>query len=259
MPPCRHPDVRTFDDVRCCLSCGEKVTEQEQSIQNTSTLSRYRYKRLDYELGQEIRLIELLPGDKYEKIACRILHVNLANAPAFEAVSYTWADLDGDTSLSCEIYCSGKTIAVTKNCASVLRRIRRTQRARKVWLDAISIDQENDVERVHQVRLMAAIYSNASQCLACVDPDRGYTGYTNGRLLDYLEDAANPSSNFSTADAKSAAVPFLSLPYFDRVWVCCSRCPLCVSSADSHLDLTRDCSRKDSRVYRWRKNHSLDQ
>jgi hypothetical protein len=183
MPTCRHPDIRTFDDVRCCLSCGEPVTDTVEEIEDTPASSKYRYKRLDYDLGQEIRLIKVLPGKEFDVLECQIVHVNLATVPAFEAVSYTWADLSGDTSLSREISCSGKTIAVTKNCASVLRCIRRQNCERSVWIDAISIDQSNVVERNHQVRLMAAIYSQASQVLLRAGPEWNPTR----KFLHWLE------------------------------------------------------------------------
>jgi hypothetical protein len=219
MPTCRHPDIRAFNDVRCCLSCGEPVKEHDEPLHENSWSTRYQYNPLDYDLGQEIRLIEILPGKRFDELQCRIKHVNLVTASAFEAVSYTWADLSGDASLSCTIFCSGKQIPITKNCEAVLRRIRRPNRDKIVWFDAISIDQSNITERNHQVRLMAAIYSSASQVLACVDPNRKHS-YALMEWLEWLDNSSSSDSDLGAPCPSKVSVSLLRLPYFERVWVC---------------------------------------
>jgi hypothetical protein len=83
---CRHPDIQKFDGVRCCLSCGEAVFETFQEPQDCTDTSTYQYGRLNYTLGHEIRLIVLYPGDSLDDVVCDLIHVNLMDKPAYEAL-----------------------------------------------------------------------------------------------------------------------------------------------------------------------------
>jgi hypothetical protein len=217
MPVCRHPDIQKFDGFRCCLSCGEAVFEDATEQNSDITPSTdYRYKRLNYELGQEIRLVILYPGIEQEDLTCDIVHVNLLDKPAYEAVSYTWATADGDVSLSGHITCRGKKIAITMNCESVLRSLRHTGQNRKIWVDAICIDQKNTPERNHQVKMMATIYTNASQVLAYL------TTATSGslnRVISHLDEDSGQLSSRIITPSRQDVEKFLRMPYFDRVWV----------------------------------------
>lgn len=60
----------------------------------------------------------------------------------FEAVSYTWANLNGDAKLRDRIYVGPEYVplAITTNCASALRRFR-IRKDRVLWIDAICINQ----------------------------------------------------------------------------------------------------------------------
>ena len=101
---CRHSDIRVFDGLRCCLACGEAIFETRQprleSAQPSSgDLTDYKHAPLHVELGQEIRLVVLLPGESSDPIRCEIVHVLLGRTE-FYAVSYTWATETGDDSKS---------------------------------------------------------------------------------------------------------------------------------------------------------------
>jgi len=138
---CKHLDVRKFDGLRCCLGCGEVVFEGLSSAalsRMTITTTPYKYERLNYELGREIRLVILLSGHSEDPLRCDIVHVNLDDDPVYDAVSYTWATEDGDASLCKAVRCvRGGIIAVTANCHAVLRQMRRPGGTRKLWVDAI--------------------------------------------------------------------------------------------------------------------------
>jgi hypothetical protein len=235
---CSHPDIQEFDQLRCCLSCGEvifEVVDIEEDLHNSSS-SYYQYKRLNYELGQEIRLVVLYPGRELDDITCKIIHVNLINKPAFEAVSYTWATISGDASLSAHVSCGGKKIAITANCEAMLRCLRRQGRNRTIWVDAISIDQKNTLERNHQVKLMAIIYSNASQVLAYLCPQRSSSEGAPkiDRIMEYLETNSDSLNDKKRFPSRGEVATFLGLPYFDRVWVSAS----CNKTNTSHSNLS---------------------
>lgn len=219
MPACRHPDIQKFDGFRCCLSCGEAIFEDAEKPErgpDLATSTDYQYKRLNYELGQEIRLVVLYPGKELEEIACDIIHVNLLDKPMYEAISYTWATEDGDLSMSAKIQCRNKDIAITRNCESVLRSLRLKGRNRKIWVDAICIDQRNTLERNHQVKLMATIYTNASQVVACLTTD---ASSSFERVLMLLDGSSCQSNQRQETPSRRELERFFCMPYFDRVWV----------------------------------------
>ena len=133
---CRHPDVQVFDSFLCCISCGSLVTEPASSA---IAELHYKYKPLDYENEQLIRLVRVHPGQTHDDIVCELVQINLAAArvPVYEAVSYTWATTDGDASLSRSIVCHGKRLAITKNCEAAIRCLRRRNHVRVLWIDAM--------------------------------------------------------------------------------------------------------------------------
>ncbi|KAF2443286.1 hypothetical protein P171DRAFT_331521, partial [Karstenula rhodostoma CBS 690.94] len=69
----------------------------------------------------------------------------------YEAVSYTWATEDRDTSLSGVLHCTSGTIPITSNCQAAIRRLRKICAERRLWIDAVCIDQNHIAERNHQV------------------------------------------------------------------------------------------------------------
>jgi hypothetical protein len=219
---CRHPDIQKFDEVRCCLSCGEAVFEYSEKLELDcvgSDTTTYTYRNLNYQLGQEIRLIVLDPGQDQEDLTCDIKHVNLLDEPAYEAVSYTWRDSQGDDSLCGRIFCRGKLMWITANCQAALRCLRRTQRKRSLWVDAICIDQQNNAEKNHQVQLMSTIYSSASQVLVYLAPTSPSNKLAIKRVLEYLKDMNDTPRQLLRKPQKHEFAEFLNLQYWRRVWV----------------------------------------
>jgi hypothetical protein len=172
---CQHPDVRRFQALRCCLSCGFtlalpisvfEIALSDSDVERKAGIE-YCYKPLNYELGQEIRLLILKPGNYSEYIECEIVHANLLDKPRYEAISYTWANEDGDDAPSGQITCARSkcVIRITANCEAALRRLRRRTQSRMIWIDSICIDQNNVKERNHQVRQMGTIYASAEQVI----------------------------------------------------------------------------------------------
>lgn len=54
-----------------------------------------------------------------------------------------------------------QTIPIQTNLASALRRLRKPDECRKIWIDLLCINQENLTERNQQVALMGEIYAQA--------------------------------------------------------------------------------------------------
>lgn len=93
-----------------------------------------------------------------------LLPYPISSPPAYHALSYCW----GDATPADTIIIDGAALRITASCATALRRMLRGRpRGRKVWVDAICINQADDaealVERGAQVAMMDQIYEGAEE------------------------------------------------------------------------------------------------
>lgn len=109
--------------------------------------------------NEKTRLIILEPGEPTDALRCHFKHVCSLKDHEYEELSYVWGEESSDHT----IQCSGMKIQITANLDDALRQLRYTDRTRLLWVDAISINQKDLVERSHQVRIMREIYANAAQ------------------------------------------------------------------------------------------------
>ncbi|PMD19241.1 HET-domain-containing protein, partial [Hyaloscypha hepaticicola] len=128
----------------------------------------FEYSRLPV-AQNEIRLITLLPGRKNDQIECELsirkLEALADNTP-YEALSYCWGTMGA--AMKIHIYDGSSRIGivlVTPTLHNALLVFRREQAARKLWIDAICIDQMNDKEKNLQIPLMRQIYGGSSGLL----------------------------------------------------------------------------------------------
>jgi hypothetical protein len=88
--------------------------------------------------------------------------------PQYEALSYTW----GGQTPTIPIICNDRTLLITENAFSAIRRLRRHFMTRKLWIDAICINQAPATEKAHQVDMMAEIYRNAHRVIIWLGEDQ---------------------------------------------------------------------------------------
>jgi Heterokaryon incompatibility protein (HET) len=79
----------------------------------------------------------------------------------YEALSYVW----GNPEDRVPIFCSGYEIKVTRNLATALKYLRRTESVRQIWADAICINQQDLIEKGQQVQQMGRVYASADKAL----------------------------------------------------------------------------------------------
>ncbi len=112
---------------------------------------------------QEIRIVNLLPGEYDDPIVCMLEVRPLDYEIPYDALSYTWDDALQNESIILLHNRTGKEHKITKNLEIALRHIRDTQAPGPIylWIDSLSINQADLHEKNQQIRLMREIYQNA--------------------------------------------------------------------------------------------------
>ena len=202
---------------------------------------RYEYARLR---AGEIRLLILPPGKPLDEIDCRIIHRELKSKPAFEALSYVWGSVDNSLTATCDP--SGRWLSITQNLAKALKALRMEGAPRTLWVDAICINQNDNSEKSHQVRLMRRIYGQASKVIAWIGEES--PADIGVRLLPQLieqlkliqeskdrnalphfmrldeTDSKNQSDQVDVSRAWISLTRFIQRPWFSRVWIIQEAC-----------------------------------
>lgn len=162
-----------------------------------------------------IRILILSPGVEDDPLHGTLELLALKSDNDFEAVSYTWATEDGNVALSQPLFLgpAWDILPITNNCRNALRRLRWPDRPRKLWVDAICIDQGNPTEQGHQVGMMKRIYSSAKRCLI-------YLGEHNESSKRAMKSLGNiyHDPNYSNDDLERVSILF-GRRYFTRLWV----------------------------------------
>ncbi|KAH8766543.1 heterokaryon incompatibility protein-domain-containing protein [Hyaloscypha finlandica] len=164
-----------------------------------------------------IRLILLQPSaDPLSRIHCNLSHTTLVECKNdiidhYTALSYVWGD-----PLSLEqIFLNGRRFPVTSNLFNALRDLRHEQRLRRVWIDAICINQSDVQERNKQVGLMGSIYSLAQHTIIYLGPATAESD-TNFQALRASK-VELPQSRLRQSDWPVAEL--LNWSWFSRVWI----------------------------------------
>jgi hypothetical protein len=128
----------------------------------------------------DIRLLTLNRGSGDDPIVCGLNNTSEEDRPPYEALSYTWGSPDDVA----DIQLNGTVISIRENLWQALWHLRREGEDRIIWADAICIDQNNILERNHQVKLMKSIYTQASDVAVWL----GLEGDESDTAMDFLRD-----------------------------------------------------------------------
>ncbi|KAK4140057.1 heterokaryon incompatibility protein-domain-containing protein [Dichotomopilus funicola] len=183
-------------------------------------------------------------------LECSLSVVDLDPVADYYALSYTWgapAEYGPLSRLSespdCPILCNGRLLHVTANLRCFLLRARQMPglAAKRFWIDAICVNQQDKSERSAQVMLMANIYSTAAVVISWLGEQDHHTepGFallmklraTSGhssQLLDALSRLSPDSHDFGDDEqmaAFSCRQSWVSVAhvfqrrYFTRAWI----------------------------------------
>ncbi|KAK3904893.1 heterokaryon incompatibility protein-domain-containing protein [Staphylotrichum tortipilum] len=201
------------------------------------------------------RVFELEPGNVSDPIVGRLVPQAIDGEP-YEAVSYVW----GDTRNRRDITIDDVTLSVTSSLHSALTAFRHRPNqdgsqpppVRRLWADAVCINQADWPERTSQVELMGRIFAGARRVLAWLGWEEGEdgrrhtldairfihdfmedpeAGLRDARILLHHHDVAAPDvrlallseedrSRFEEQARKWEAVKtFFEIEYFHRAWI----------------------------------------
>ncbi|KAJ8132959.1 hypothetical protein O1611_g671 [Lasiodiplodia mahajangana] len=126
-------------------------------------MSAYEHQPLA--LPNSTRVVIVEPSNSLEApIECSLEEVDLdgiASPSGYEALSYVWGERVG----TIPIICHGKPLLVTPNCHHALIHLRLSSERRRMFIDAICIDQRSGEssqrERENQVASMGQVYEKA--------------------------------------------------------------------------------------------------
>ena len=182
----------------------------------SSSTQTYRYSPLKHE--HDIRLLYLLPGSNEAPLSCSLRIVSLSEIPDYEAVSYTW----GEPIFSASIECSSKGhLPITENLSKALFHLRLANRSRVLWIDAICINQQDPVERSHQVTLLRNTFQRAKNVVVWLGEDTGDAkkAFEILRAVDPSSSSKEDICSLISADRHNALANLLGRSWFRRIWV----------------------------------------
>jgi hypothetical protein len=178
----------------------------------------------------DIRVVHLLPGLPHEQIRCilvylslrRLMGVGTGEIPYYEALSYVW----GDPTVTESIFVDGQEVQVTTNLKAALRRLRWVTRARPLWIDALSINQNDSIEKGYQIGFMTEIYFRASAVICWLGEEADDSDVVLF-LLDELSRTQDTPAYDAVDILKKVTCPrfaesfekLLERPWWSRAWI----------------------------------------
>ena len=134
------------------------------------------------------RLVTLLPGKRDSPIEIELTEVSLDDESSYEAVSYAWASAENPQT----IHINKKPSIIRKNLHDFLVQLRAklvAPQTRVLWIDALSISQNQLVEKGQQVAMIGDIFGQAERVLVWLGEHAG-----NSELV-FRDDAGLHSYN----------------------------------------------------------------
>lgn len=161
---------------------------------------------------QEIRIINLQYGQFDDVINIELAPVSLSSDPAphYDALSYVW----GLEQCPTPALVNGRSVPITSNLDIALRYFRDEHNSKTLWVDAVCINQKDNVEKGPQVQMMGQIYSKATRVLVWLGP----AADGSDDLLDRMKRGIT-EEEISDATFQSSSLALMGRPWFTRIWV----------------------------------------
>ncbi|KAI0534098.1 heterokaryon incompatibility protein-domain-containing protein [Xylaria digitata] len=186
----------------------------------TLPLQSYRYRPLPP--SAQTRIIVLEPSsDASAPLICKIEELRVESDEGFEALSYTWGEPSFTETL---IVNKVNFLRITPNLRDALRRFRLSSTSRRLWVDAVCINQQDEEEKGKQIPFMDVIYRGASTVLvwlgnyprqaACLTNIKAYP-----RLVGKERAPGGRVGRQEHSELLMSISSLVQLPWFSRRWI----------------------------------------
>lgn len=143
---------------------------------------------------------------------------SLLDAPYYEALSYVWGNYQDQLSL----LINGSVVQIHKGLFDAIHTLRSSKVDRLLWADAISINQADYAEKVHQIGFMNQIYQMAERVPVYLGRPSEETKQ-GMKILRYFMDMNEtsdrpPWSYTPLSEVERSVADILNRPWFQRVW-----------------------------------------
>ena len=181
--------------------------------------------------GRNIRLLRISSGDDSDLICCETEVHSLDEGLPYSALSYVC----GLEKAPAPIVCDNSARQATQNLQDAMWQLRHRREQDLFWIDAISINQTDLVEKTAQVAMMRDIFANAARVMVWAGPDCDEAPIAFDLLNRLYACVEEPllEDNYGTQDLdlQKHSLPlladpswralwlFLSRPFFSRVWI----------------------------------------
>ena len=182
-------------------SLYQEAPDDPDEVQNSAEKT-FTILRIDSEPEDEVLRATLIPSD-------------LNTDVEYYAISYAW----GSREQTSTIYVNDKTVAVTPHLEAALKQVSLSLKTKFLWVDCLSIDQDDPIEKARQVANMHLIFAGAK----CVAVWLGVADTSSEKVMKFILD--NSQSLRSSSDrsdvmfATPIATPWLTLLLFDQALV----------------------------------------
>ncbi|PMD37790.1 HET-domain-containing protein, partial [Hyaloscypha variabilis F] len=193
-------------------------------LTKSKTAREFPYRQLNAGF-LEIRVLTLLPGPKEAPVVCEVEHIRADRISkdaeeGYSALSYTWGSPD-ETGV---LYLQGVAIQVRQNLLQAFYHLRSLKTLRRLWVDAICINQNDIRERSEQVSIMGKIYQLANEVVVWLGSEK-----ENSKIaIDFITShvAIQGTSLLSDLSVNhDHAIPFRAISdltkreYWQRAWI----------------------------------------
>jgi Heterokaryon incompatibility protein (HET) len=178
---------------------------------NPGNLSEMNYRALD-PANNDIRILKIAPADRSSTpVRGSLEHASLNQLPQYVALSYCW----GDTGDVRPIKIGRSTLNVTANLHTALCHLR-SRGIRRLWVDAICINQADIGEKNKQIYLMRLIYQRAEEVIAWIGIEN--ESGSDRALIKHLS-SGNPDVFARTSPLFTQLTSVIQREYWMRVWI----------------------------------------
>ena len=151
----------------------------------------------------------------------------LSDAPPFFALSYVW----GTEKPTERFNIDQSMLKITPSLSNLLHQLEERRDVRFIWIDQICINQQDNVEKVMQVKMMRDVYVSAHKVLVWLGPSTKDSDLAMDTIMP-LDEAIGvlPQDRFALNPSPSclpgqddpfwpALVDLYKRPWYDRLWV----------------------------------------